>query len=183
AEALARRLGIEPDAIADAKGMLRAHQGAFEEADTLFRRARLLARRDGDRVNEYLALEHLVTLHVERGHMAFCEEAGAELLALAEKLREGSELPFARALCALSGLAHRQPGAPRAFEAALGALREAHSRHRLAFACSSAARLLLERQEIAAARRLAEEALAAATAIGRQSDMAVALAILVRAGG
>lgn len=183
ADALARRLEIEPDAIADAKGMLRAHQGAFEEADALFRRARLLARRDGDRVNEYLALEHLVTLQVERGHMAYCEAAGAELLALAGRMREGSELPFAQALCALGGLARQQPGASRAFEEALAALRRAESKHRLAFICSSAARLLLEQEEVLGARRLAEEALAAATAIGRPSDMAVALAILVRAGG
>lgn len=180
AEALARRLAIEPDAIADAKGMLRAHRGGFEEADALFRRARLVARRDGDRVNEYLALEHLVTLHLERNGLGQCESACSELLTLAEKLREGSELPFARALLALCAMARRRGATSEAFDSALAALRSADSKHRLAFICSSAARYALERESYEDARALGEEALAAATAISRASDMAMALAILVR---
>lgn len=180
AEALARRLEIEPDAIADAKGMLRAHRGAFDEADALFQRARLVARRNGDRVNEYLALEHLVMLSLERGRLGQCEDACAELLGLAEKMREGSELPFARALLALCWLVRKQGEAADAFANALDALRRADSKHRLAFICSSAARHFLEREDFEGARALGEEALAAADAIGRPSDTAAALAILVR---
>ncbi len=180
AQALARRLGIEPDAIADAMGMLRAHRGAFEEADSLFRRARMTARRDGDRVSEYLALEHLVTLDFERGRIGQCEGACAELLAIAGKLREGSELPFARALLALCGLARGNMADLDAFEAALAELRIADSKHRLAFICSCAARHFVSLGDFARARSFGEEALAAATAIRRPSDMAVAQAVLAR---
>lgn len=181
ADALARGLGIEPDAIADAKGMLRAHRGSFDEADALFRRARLLARQHGERANEYLALEHLVTLRLARGQFGQIEaKVCAELLALAEKLREGSELPFARALRHLCELIHGHSRSTAAFETELEALRRADSKHRLTIVCSTAAGHFLTRGEWTRAKALADEALTAATAISRRSDIAVALATLAQ---
>ena len=44
ARALAQRLDFEPNAISDAIGLLRLHQGAVEEAAALFARARDVAR-------------------------------------------------------------------------------------------------------------------------------------------
>src|SRR5690606_38170372 len=123
---------------------------------------------------------HLVTLHLERNGLGQCESACSDLLSLAEKLREGSELPFARALLALCAMARRRAVPSEEFDSALAALRRADSKHRLAFICSCAARYALEREDTERARVLGEEALAAATAIGRASDMAMALAILVR---
>src|SRR5690606_4917778 len=130
--------------------------------------------------NEYLALEHLVTLGIERCHLGQCEEGAADLLTLAEKMRDGSELPVARALQAFCRLVRKQAGAANEFDEALEALRRADSKHRLAFICSSAARLLLDRKDHAAAKAFAEEALAAATVINRPSDVVVALSILVQ---
>jgi DNA-binding SARP family transcriptional activator/pimeloyl-ACP methyl ester carboxylesterase/tetratricopeptide (TPR) repeat protein len=101
AEAIGRRIGIEPVSLFSARGILRLHQGKLDEAVALFERARLVARRDGDRRAEFMALEHLATVELQRGGYAEAGRLCDELLAIGEKLREGSEAPFARALCAL----------------------------------------------------------------------------------
>ena len=58
-EAAARsaRVGLRPAAIADAQGLLRQHQGRPAEAAELFEQARLQARRAGDVMGEFDALE------------------------------------------------------------------------------------------------------------------------------
>ena len=101
ARALGERLGIEANALFDAAGLLRAHTGHYEEAIALFGHARAAARRDGDRAAEFLAFEHLVCLEIQQRHYDVAEALCRELIELAEKLREGSELPFARALHAV----------------------------------------------------------------------------------
>lgn len=180
AEALGRRLGVEPNAVPDAMALLRCHRGRFDEARVLFQRARVSARRDGDRVSEFLALEHLFTLEIELGRYDEAAAMCGEVVELAEKFPGGSERPFARALAALCRWAYGEDATLDAFERALEELRLADAKHRLAFAAISAARLLVERGEAGLARALAEEALAAATALNRRSDIATALAVLAR---
>lgn len=178
ADALAKRLQIEPNALADAAGLLCRHRGERDEAALLFDRARTLARREGDRVAEFLALEHQLVLEIERGAheraSALCEEA----VVLTERIRSGSERPFAAALRALCRHIEGHDPDLAAFEAALAALRLADAKHRLAFVATTAARLLRARGERRRARLLAEEALAAATLLDRRSDVTMALAVL-----
>ena len=177
AEALARRVPIEPNAIPDALGLLRAHQGSFAEAGQLFARAREIARRDGDRLNEYLVIEHHVVLTLTNGEVN--AELCDELVALARKVRPGSELAFAEALQAVCRLRAGQAEAIEQLAAALERLRTADARHRLVVAGTGAARALLETGHHAEALRLAGEALDNADRLDRASDIAEALAAMV----
>jgi hypothetical protein len=113
--AVAQRLDFEPNAVSDAIGLLRLHQGAVEEAAELFARARDIARREGERSSEFLALEHLVGLEIQCRRYRAAETWCDELVALSEKLRDGSEAPCARALQAICRLARDAPGAPDEF--------------------------------------------------------------------
>ena len=183
ATALAGRLGTEPNAIADALGLLRLHQGAEEEAAGLFERARIGARRDGDRASEFLALEHRVGLEIRRGRFG---DAGVLCTALAElagRLRQdGSEAPCARALVALCRLAAlcSDAEAETELENALTALTAADAKHRLAFALVTAAELDLRASRFASARVRAEEGLRLSSLLDLPSEVAAARATLVR---
>jgi DNA-binding SARP family transcriptional activator len=180
AGATARRLGIECDAIVHAQGLLRAHQGAFDEAADLFTRARALARRGLDRTNEFFALEHLVTLQLQQRRFAEAEASCVELIELGEKLREGSEAPFARTLHALCRLWRKDVAAEDDLDAALDTLRIADAKHRLAVALTCAADLDLESGRLDRAQARAEEALHIATILERHSDETLAQATLAR---
>lgn len=178
AEAIARRIDHEPDAIADAQGLLHSYRGEYAEAARLFQKARMIARRDGERAHEFLAAEHLLTLEMELGNFADALRLCDDIIELAGRFRSGSEHPFATAMQALCRLALHGEG--DGLEAALAELRRLDAKHRLAFAASTAAKILLERGNPEAARVLALEALAAATLLNRHSDMAMALSVLVR---
>ena len=95
ARARSERAGVRPSAIADAQGMLRQHQGRAAEAAELYEQARLEARRVGDRMGEFQALEHLVVLRQEQKAWQASLRLGVELEDLGARLREGSEAPFA----------------------------------------------------------------------------------------
>jgi hypothetical protein len=179
AGALSKRAGFEHAAIADALGMLRLHQGRLVESADLFGRARSLARRDGDSMGEFLAIEHHIALEMERGDGAAARRLSADLTDLGAKLREGSEAPFARAIDALLRDASGEKGAREDLERALADLRDADAKQRLAFVLVRASRLDLLRGDAAAARSRAEEALALSEALERQSDAALARAALV----
>ena len=79
ARARSARAGVRPPAIADAQGMLRQHQGRLDEAAELFEQARLEARRAGDRMGEFQALEHLVVLRQEQKAWPESRRLAAEL--------------------------------------------------------------------------------------------------------
>jgi predicted ATPase/DNA-binding SARP family transcriptional activator/pimeloyl-ACP methyl ester carboxylesterase len=180
AEAIAARAGIEPVAISDGRGILRLHQGKLDEAAALFERARLIARRDGERRAEFMALEHLIAVELQRADYAKAGGLCRELMALGEKLREGSEAPFAQALCALSRYATGERSARDTFDLAVGALREVDAKQRLAFVLVQAAMVELGRGDPDAAAPLAREAVTAAGALGRPSDVALAHAMAAR---
>ena len=183
ADALARRAGVEPNAIADATALLRCHQGEFEKGRDLLRKARMLAWREGDRACEFLALEHLLTLEIELGELEAAASLCEEAVELAARLPSGSDLPFAKSLAALCRYVHGRETTLAAFDAAMDDLRAADAKHRLAFAAMTAARILFGQSENLGAERLALEALAAATLLERHSDMVSALAILARIAG
>ena len=67
----------------------------------LFKEARTLARSSGDRISEFQAHEYLAMMEIERGRHQAAREHSAALIELGDRLREGSERPFAHALYAL----------------------------------------------------------------------------------
>ena len=181
ASARSGRVGVRPPAIADAQGMLRQHQGRLEEAAELFQQARLDARRTGDPMGEFQALEHLVVLRQQQKAWADALRLGAELDTLGGKLREGSEAPFARALLALSRHALGEAGAGEALDTSLEELRVADAKLRLAYALTRAARVDLERGDPRRARARAEEARRTVGALGRPTEALLAGVTLTRA--
>lgn len=179
--ALSSRVGVESAAIPDAMGMLRLHQGQLDEAAEQFGRARVLSLRTGDRLGEFSALEHLVMVEVERERYAGARALCAELVRIGDKLRDGSEAPFARVLVALVDLATGGPAANSDLDKALDALRFADAKHRLAYALTRAAAIDLKQGRPEVARARAAEALDIARVLGRPTEIALALVDLVRA--
>jgi hypothetical protein len=180
ARAMSQRLGIEPNAVSDATGLLRMHLGHYDEAVAQFQRARDVARRDGDRTGEFLALEHLVELALQQQRYADAGRLCVELSDASEKLRDGSEAPFARAVRALTRLALGMPGMLADFERHLCDLRAADAKHRLSLVLLHAAEVELTHGEFGRAKNRAEEALELASSIDRASEMATARALLLR---
>jgi hypothetical protein len=181
ASARCSRLSVRPPAIADAQGMLRQHQGRLDQAGELFEQARLEARRANDGMGEFQALEHLVVLRQQQGAWDDARRLAEALEALAGKLREGSEAPFARALAALSRHALGDPEAEAALAAAVEELRVADAKLRLAYTLTRAAQVDLGRGDGARARARAEEARRTVAVLGRPTETLLAGVALVRA--
>jgi hypothetical protein len=180
ARALGGRLGLEANAVSDASGLLRAHAGSYEEAAELFAHARVMARRDGDRASEFLALEHHACLEVQRRRYDVAEGLCDELLELAERLREGSEVPFARSLQCICRIARNDKAAATDLEQWLDALRVADAKHRLAFTLLAAFEIDTEQGRPEQAQERAEEALRMACLLGRPSEIVLAHVALAR---
>jgi DNA-binding SARP family transcriptional activator len=179
AQSLAARKGMSHHAIPAALGMLRFHENKLDEAVDHFKEARTLARSRGDRLNEFQANEYLAMIEIERGRMESAKAYCAALTDLGEKLRDGSERPFAHALDALCDYALSDESGP--LDTALDALRAADAKHRLAFTLTRAALLAVERGRPEEAIARASEALAYAEALDRASEIMLAHATLARA--
>lgn len=177
--ALAERRRLRHPAIPAALGMLRYHEDRLDEAEELFKEARTLCKSAGDRVNEFMANEYLVMIDLERGRFQAAAARCRELGEIGERLREGSEAPFARALAALCRYATEDEAEPLA--TALEALRVADAKHRLAYTLTRAALLDIERGRPQAALARASEALGYAEALGRATEMMLAHVALARA--
>jgi len=179
ADELARRHGIHHQALAAGLGMLHFHAGELDAAEEQFQEARTLCKSAGDRLNEFQANEYLVMIDLERGRLGAACHRCRELVTLAERLRDGSEAPFARVLQALCAYAENADPAPLA--EALESLRAAGARHRLAYALTRAAFLDLDRGDPENAARRAEEALGHAELLGRATETLLARVALAQA--
>ena len=178
ARALAQRLDFEPNAISDAIGLLRLHQGAVEEAAALFGRARDIARQEGERSSEFLALEHLVwprnPVPPLSGRRDLVRRAGGAVREAARRQRgtvrprPAGDLPAGARRTGRSGrIRARRRGVAR-------------GKHRLGFALICAAEIDIERRRFDQAREKAAEALRLMTVLGRASEIAAAHALLAR---
>jgi hypothetical protein len=159
--------------------MLRFHENKLDESVELFKEARTLARAHGDRLNEFQANEYLAMIDFERGRPEAARAHCKALIELGDKLREGSERPFAHALDALCHYALADDAAP--LDAALADLRAADAKHRLAYTLTRAALLDVERRRPDAAIARASEALGYAEALDRATEILLAHAVLARA--
>jgi len=179
ARARAIQAGVDAIVIHDALGMLRFHQGTWDDAGRCFQTARELSQLEGDRTSEFRALEHLIVLELERNRPETAAALCSDLVALAGKLRGGSEAPFARCLAALAADA-AGPSAAEEIEAAIEALRMADAKHRLAYALLRAAAGDIERGNFEKARTRGEEALRLAMTVNRPSETAMAHVVLLK---
>lgn len=178
ASVLAARKGFSHHAIAAGLGMLRFHGNRLDEAADFFDEARTMCKAAGDRLAEYQATEYLVMLHLQRGRLDDARARSGDLLALGDKLREGSEEPFARAMAGLCDYTIDDDA--QRLDAALADLRLADAKHRLAYVLTRAALLDCERGRAAAAKRRATEALGYARLLERPTEMLLANAVLSR---
>jgi len=176
ASALAERSGFRHHAIAAGLGMLRFHENRLDEAEERFREARALCKSAGDRLSEYQANEYLIMLDLQRGRLLEARERCQELSALGDKLREGSEEPFARAITGLCDYAIDDDD--RGLCLALADLRVADAKHRLAYILTRAALIDSERGRSENATERASEALLYAEILERATEMLLANAIL-----
>jgi tetratricopeptide (TPR) repeat protein len=176
AKALAARKGISYYAIPAGLGMLRFHENRMEEAEELLKEARNLCKSAGNRIDEFQANEYLMMIEFERGRYAEARLYCEALQSIGEKLRVGSEGPFAAALAALCDYAADDKS--EALEAALEQLRVVDAKHRLAYTLTRAAQIDCERDRLDYAARRATEALEYATLLQRATEMALARAIL-----
>jgi DNA-binding SARP family transcriptional activator len=177
---LCTRLDIRPSCIPDAEGVLRLHEGNLDEAELLFEQARLLARTEGSRFAEFQALEHLAMVELQKKNFDRAAALGDELVKLGEKLREGSEAPFSRALATLARYARIEDPVSADLDRAIDQVRLADAKFRLAYILTRAAELDLAQGRPRAARDRALEALAAARRLQRPSEIALALVLLAR---
>jgi hypothetical protein len=176
AQALSVRKGLNHFAIPAGLGMLRYHENKMDEAAELFKESRTLCKSAGARVAEYLANEYLAMIEFQRGAYAKAKSICETLVTIGEKLRVGSEEPFAHAFSALCDYA--LSGSDADLEPALEKLRVADAKHRLAYTLTRAAQLDCARGRFDAAALRATEALEYTTLLNRATEMALARAIL-----
>jgi DNA-binding SARP family transcriptional activator len=176
AQALSSRKGLSHHAIPAALGILRFHENRLDEATELLKEARTLCKSAGARIDEFLANEYLLMIEFQRGHYAEALAYSKTMKAIGNKLRVGSERPFAHALEALceyaltDGRDHLEP--------VLDALRSADAKYRLAYTLTRVAQLDCERGRLDDAARRAGEALGYAELLDRATEMAMARGIL-----
>lgn len=179
AESLASRENMLHQAIPMASGMLRYHEGKLDAAEEFFQEARTLCKAAGDRLGEFQAFEYLVMIDLQRGAFHAARERCTALLQIGQRLREGSEAPFARAMDGLCRYAIDDDPGP--LDDALAELREVDAKYRLAYTLTRAAQLDIDRQRYASAVSRAVEALAAAEILERATEMLLAHRTLAQA--
>ena len=176
AVSLAKRRQFSHPAIAAGTGMLRLHENRLDEAEELFQESRALCKSAGDRLNEFLASEYLVIIELQRGRYEVARERAQQLVALGEKIREGSEKPFADALLGLCTYALDDDF--EMLDAALETLRIADAKYRLAYILTRAAIIDCARGRKQSGVDRANEALGYARILERPTEMLLANAVL-----
>jgi len=148
------------------RGLLHTLAGDHDGARASLTEGSELARSQEDHWALFECLSRLSMIDVATGSTTDVERRHEELEALAQKLGGGSETALARTLLAL---ARRQAGgSAEELDSALSDLRAADAKGLLAYALNEAARLDLADGRLEAALRHAEDAMAAATAVGRR---------------
>jgi len=191
AAALAGELDLRVMEIEWGRGLLARHEGNLDAAQEALARAVALARGAENHWREYECMVWLATVQYERGHFADVLRHVEEILTAAARMGDMSA-PFAQGLAALATLrlaeaasegADAIASAEGALAASLDALRALDDKAHLAYALNEAAAWAQDRGRPAAAAACADEALAAARAVRRPTEVAVALARLVGADG
>lgn len=194
AAAMAAQLDLRVMEIEWGRGLLARSEGDLDRARESLARAVALARGAENRWREYECMVWLVTVMYEQEHFADVLRHVGEILAAATRMGD-MPAPFAQGLAALARL--RRGGAAgegagevadevselAALAASLDELRTLDDKAHLAYLLNEAAALALDSGLPDSAAAYADEALAAAHAVRRPTEVAVALARLVSASG
>ncbi len=180
ARALSERSGESNWAIFDGVGLLRLHAGALSDAKAAFEQAWMLAKKTGNRLQEFMALEHLVMTSIHRRDPDEACRYAKELAVIGEKLREGSERPLARAMLVLCRYKKGEIEDRSGLEEALQELRDVDAKQRLAFVLTQAAAVEAERGNLQSAATRAAEAEKLGRILQQPSESALASAVLLR---
>ncbi|MES2073038.1 MAG: AAA family ATPase [Pseudomonadota bacterium] len=140
-----------------------------------------LARTREDRWREFECLVWLATIQLERGCLEAVAALCREVNAVADRMGD-VKVPVSDALQALAQLMQSPPGntalANASLQASLEQLRALDDKAHLAYVQNQAAALALGQGRLSEAQAAAGEALAAAQAVGRTTEIAVARALL-----
>ena len=171
-----------------ARGLIARWDGDWDGAQRLLRAAVSIARARQDRWREFECLIWLATIEFERGRWDEVRQLGAEVTQVAARVGGGLNAPFGEALRALAAWGAVAPGDPSpASRAALGAslehLRSLDDKAHLAYVLNQIAALELGAGHVDAAEAAAGEALQAASAVRRTTEIATAKALLAHAHG
>jgi DNA-binding SARP family transcriptional activator/tetratricopeptide (TPR) repeat protein len=180
AQGLAAAAGVEPVDIPWGLGLIRAFAGEYDEAVGLLESAVRLARRERDHWAACEGLQRLALIELERGNPGGARDRARDIMAVAAKMGEGSEAPFAAMLDALAARVLGEPNAEDRIDLSLGVLRGIDAKALLSRALTLAATIDLEHGHLERAAERAEEALRAADVVGRRSEIVMALVILSR---
>ena len=177
ATALAIELDLKVMEIDWGRGLIARSEGDLERASAHIARAVTLARLAGNHWREVECAVWLATVEYERGRYDAVLQQVDAIVAAAARMGE-PRAPFAEALHALARWYQGDPGAEALFEASLQALRELDDKAHLAYALNEAAAIALATGRREVATTCASEALTAAQAVRRPSEIAVAVARL-----
>jgi tetratricopeptide (TPR) repeat protein len=159
-------------------GLIRYQEGEHDVSERLLEGGFAGAARQQNHWLASESLSRLVMLLLERGRFERATERCADLEPLAAKLGDGSELPFAHTLSALAKVARGDEDGAGAIERALAGLRAIDTKGHLAYALNFLANLDLFAGDLPRAKARAEEALQAAEAVGRRTEVARARTVL-----
>ncbi len=187
AAALAGTLELRVMEIEWGRGLLARNEGDLERAREYLSQAVALARGAQNHWREHECMVWLATVMFEQARYGDVLQLVQEILAAAARMGD-MPAPFAQGLAALARLRSESDGgghasAAGALAASLDALRSLDDKAHLAYLLNEAAALALDDGHAEAAAAYADEALAAARAVRRPSEVAVALARLVSASG
>jgi len=180
-EEATRSLGPEPEALEFywARGLVSRFLGDYAPAIRDLERAASQTSGE-DRHWEYCWCANALSLaELERGDPRAAARWASRAEEVARRIGEGAERPAAAALRALASMGE-DPGAWASFSRSLEAVRAADGKGMLSCLANLAAERALTEGNGRRARELAEEALAAATAVSQRSQVMVARALLAR---
>jgi predicted ATPase/DNA-binding SARP family transcriptional activator len=180
AAALAAELQLPLMELEWGRGLAARADGDLTAARPALERAVALARAAANHWREYECMLALATVEFELGHFSDVLRHVDEVADAARRMGE-AQVPFADALAALARQRLGEPDASAAVEASLAALRERDAKAHLAYALNEVAARALDGGDAEAAARLATEALAAAQAVRRPTQIARARATIAAA--
>jgi DNA-binding SARP family transcriptional activator/tetratricopeptide (TPR) repeat protein len=161
-------------------GLLHRYTGDAEHATRRLERASLLSSRIQSHWEESECLRTLALLALERGDFGQARARCPLMLEVASKMGEGSERAIAIAIDHLARMLDGDADADEPLERALDEVRAVDAKTMLSTLLNFAAEHDLVSGLHQRARRRADEALWAATAVERKNQMAIARSILAR---
>jgi tetratricopeptide (TPR) repeat protein len=174
-------LGLDETHFRLGLGCVHHHRGELDEATRELQSTAERAGRERDHFRASVCLSHLAMIALERADDEGAIRHATELTAIADKLGDGSEGPFGKAIVALASRRLGQPGAEDRLETALSELRAIDSKGWIAYVLSHAAALDLAAGEARRAFERSRVAIELALAVARPSDAAFGYAVRARA--